>query len=244
MSLFKFDTVAFFGRSLAEYVEMFNLNLDELKGKKVLDCPSGPASFVAEANKLGIDVTGVDPVYENDFESMITHGRDSIELGMAKSMKVTHLFHTEGDPDREIFKKEKLTALNRFSEDYPNGFKSHRYLVAKLPNLPFADKSFDIALSSYLLFFYADTKDGGVIDESTFDYDFHIASILELIRVTKNEIRIYPLCAPNVNDSQSKAKIFVDKIISDLNSRKIKTEIVPVKYKDVRGAETMLRLTW
>lgn len=241
---FKFETVAFFGRSLAEYIEMFNLNLIELKGKKVLDCPSGPASFVAEANKLGIDVIGVDPVYERTFEEMVTHGRNSIELGMSKAKTVSYLFHTEGDPDREIFKQEKLTALSRFSEDYPNGLQNHRYLNAKLPNLPFADKTFDIALSSYLLFFYGDTKDGGVIDESIFDYDFHIASIMELVRVTKNEIRIYPLCAPNVNDSQSKAKKFVEKVTTYLNSKNIKTEFIPVSYKDVLGADTMLRLTW
>jgi hypothetical protein len=48
--------------------------------------------------------------------------------------------------------------------------------------LPFADRKFDLTLVSYLLFAYQDR----------FDYEFHRDSILEIMRVTRGETRIYP----------------------------------------------------
>ena len=54
--------VAFFGRTLAEYLEMFAISADELRAGTTLDCPSGPDSFVAEACALGCAVSGIDPI--------------------------------------------------------------------------------------------------------------------------------------------------------------------------------------
>ena len=51
-----------------------------------------------------------------------------------------------------------------------------------MPRLPFADCEFDLTLVSYLLFAYQDR----------FDYEFHRDSILEIMRVTRGEARIYP----------------------------------------------------
>jgi hypothetical protein len=48
--------------------------------------------------------------------------------------------------------------------------------------LPFAEGEFDLTLVSHLLFAYQDR----------FDYDFHRDSILEIMRVTRREVRIYP----------------------------------------------------
>ena len=48
--------------------------------------------------------------------------------------------------------------------------------------MPFADGEFDLTLVSYLLFAYQDR----------FDYEFHRDSILEIMRVTRGEARIYP----------------------------------------------------
>jgi hypothetical protein len=48
--------------------------------------------------------------------------------------------------------------------------------------LPFADGEFDLILVSYLLFVHQDR----------FDYGFHRDSILEIMRVTRGEARIYP----------------------------------------------------
>src|SRR5215813_8892405 len=63
-------------------------------------------------------------------------------------------------------------------------FERHpeRYVAGELPRLPFADGKFDLTLVSYLLFAYQDR----------FDYEFHSNSILEVMRVTRGEARIYP----------------------------------------------------
>jgi len=63
-------------------------------------------------------------------------------------------------------------------------FKIHpqRYVARELPELPFADDEFDLTLVSYLLFAY----------QERFDYEFHRDSILEIMRVTRGEARIYP----------------------------------------------------
>ena len=57
-----------------------------------------------------------------------------------------------------------------------------RYLAAALPELPFADQSFRLALCSYLLFTWADR-----LDEA-----WHLAAVTELARVAA-QVRIYPL---------------------------------------------------
>ena len=54
--------VSFFGRSLAEYVQFFALDLPALKGRDVLDVAAGPASFTAEACARKIDAVAADPL--------------------------------------------------------------------------------------------------------------------------------------------------------------------------------------
>jgi hypothetical protein len=43
------DTVVFIGRIFSEYMGIFNLEPSQLKGLKILDCPSCVSSFVDEA---------------------------------------------------------------------------------------------------------------------------------------------------------------------------------------------------
>ena len=80
------ESVLFFGRTLTEYVNMFDLDLSSWKGSKVLDCAAGPASFVAEANKLGIHAIGCDPLYANDLELLINQGRFVLERTLSSCL--------------------------------------------------------------------------------------------------------------------------------------------------------------
>jgi hypothetical protein len=60
------DGVVFIGRTFLEYMRMFNLDTSQL-GLKILDCPSGASSFVAEASsehQVGTAV-GCDLLYGN-----------------------------------------------------------------------------------------------------------------------------------------------------------------------------------
>ena len=58
-----------------------------------------------------------------------------------------------------------------------------RYVDASLPGLPFPDGRFDLVLSSHFLFTYADRL----------DLEFHRAALLELHRVARRKVRVFPL---------------------------------------------------
>ena len=73
------DRVVFYGRSLAEYERFFSLGLVSLKGQTVLDCPSGAASFAAEAEQIGINVTAVDPFFSEPVEKLRAIGQSDID---------------------------------------------------------------------------------------------------------------------------------------------------------------------
>jgi hypothetical protein len=81
----------------------------------------------------------------------------------------------------------RATSLEKFISDYAKGIKEKRYVKAQLPELPFQDKSFDPVLSANLLFYYHDKL----------DYSFHLDSILEMLCISFNEVRIFPVQLPD-----------------------------------------------
>ena len=68
-------SISFFGRSLDEYVRFFSLDIDELRGRPVLDVAGGPSSFTAEACRRGIDAVADDPLYGSTPASFCLAGR-------------------------------------------------------------------------------------------------------------------------------------------------------------------------
>ena len=60
------DRVAFYGRTLSEYLKIFDLDLPSWRGRTILDCPSGASSFVAEAHRQGIQAVACDPLYGSE----------------------------------------------------------------------------------------------------------------------------------------------------------------------------------
>ena len=122
-------------------------------------------------------------------------------------------------------------ALNKFLEDYPKGIEENRYIAAKLPKLPFDTESFDLVLSSYLLFTYSK-----IIKE--FDYQSHLDSILELFRVSRREVRIYP-----VQGIKNELNEYVENLLIDLKKESIVAELVPLNYKFTQECSLILRLS-
>lgn len=104
---------------------------------------------------------------------------------------------------------------------------SERYVPVTLPSLPFRNEEFDIVLSAHFLFMYSDRL----------DYQFHIETLNELLRVTKEEIRIFPLV-----DLEGKRYNQLDKIISYLIDNGCKVEEVNVPYEFQTNANTMLSI--
>jgi hypothetical protein len=217
--------IVFIGRTFEEYMSMFNLSKEELKGKKILDCPAGACSFTAKANQLGADVTATDIAYYHPFEQLAQKGFEDIEHAMLNMEKAQSNYVWDYFRTVEGLRNHRMQALDDCSNDmkqFPN-----RYIPAVLPKLPFKNKEFDLTLSAHLLFMYADRL----------DYNFHLQSIQELLRVTKEEIRIFPLV-----DLSCKRYEHIDKLLDYIQSQGYTTEEILARYEFQQGANTMLRI--
>ncbi len=219
--------VAFYGRTLSEYLRIFDLDLDSWQGHSILDCPAGASSFVAEACRRGIQAVGCDPLFGQELRTLIKQGEADVEHVIDRLHHVAHLYKWEFYPSVDALKEFRTSALRGFETDYESGLASQRYVKAALPNLPFADRSFGLVLSGHFLFTYCDR----------FDYRFHLDSALELFRVCAAEVRIYPLQGPD-----SKPYPHMRRLLSDLKKAGVTAEIVPVPFEFQRGSNRMLRM--
>lgn len=229
---FSFDDVVFFGRSIDEYVSMFDLDLSDLQGKIVLDCSAGPSAFAAQAEDHGITVIACDPRYDQDGSSLALMVDEHAEQVQQKQVRARHLFHPE-----LVSVAERKLAMKTFLQDYESGKTSGRYVCGALPKLPFSDRTFDLVLCANLLFIYSDASVGGLMQGSPFDYQFHLNSIRELLRVTRHEVRIYPLQGTDVVEHA-----WLRPIMRDLEQSGFVAQLRSVPQRDIIGAEEMLRI--
>ena len=221
------DRVVFVGRTLSEYKEFLDLDIESLKGSKVLDCPSGPSSFVAEANRMGIRAVGCDSSYDLPLKQLVNKGLKDISHVMERLSEKTHLFKWDYYSSVEDVKESRTRALKLFEEDFQIGLEEQRYVKASLPILPFPDRSFELVISAHFLFIYDDKL----------DYEFHLNSILELNRVCSSEVRIYPLQSMN-----ARIYPYMDRLINDLKQTGFEASIVEVGFEFLRGSNFMLRI--
>jgi hypothetical protein len=126
----------------------------------------------------------------------------------------------------DALKRTRLAAMNAFLDDYASGADDSRYVTEGLPDLPFADASFDLALGSHFLFLYSQQH-----DES-----FHLTSMRELCRVAR-EVRVFPLLALGGARSPHLAPA-----IQALEADGFETSIQRVPYEFQRGGNEMLRV--
>ncbi|MBD7970789.1 SAM-dependent methyltransferase [Paenibacillus sp. Sa2BVA9] len=215
--------VVFIGRTFDEYMLMFNLSKEDLRDRKILDCPAGACSFTAIANKNGADVTATDIAYYHPFEQLAEKGFNDIEHAMLNMEKAQSNFIWDYFKSVEELKQQRIQALTDCSNDMKES--PDRYIPAVLPVLPFKDNKFELTLSAHFLFMYADR----------FDYEFHLEAIQELLRVTRGEVRIFPL-----NDLSCNRYEHVDKIVDFIQSQGYVTEEIKVPYEFQKGANSML----
>lgn len=211
-------------RSLAEYKAMFNLTENDLS-RKILDCPGGAAGFTSAVNGLGGDVTACDMAYFDSDAGQLA-GIVAAETDRGNRYIRAHAEHYDwtffADPDEHLRLRQHAAA--DFAADISRN--SHRYVAGRLPALPFPDASFDLVLSSHLMFSYSDRL----------DQTFHLDAITELMRVTRSELRIFPLV-----DSASGARYpHLDTLLTELRNRGIAGDVVEVGYRFQQGAHHML----
>ncbi|MDA1261866.1 MAG: methyltransferase domain-containing protein [Planctomycetota bacterium] len=222
---FSIPFVAFFGRNYEEYLAMFSLDESSLRGRSILDCPSGPDSFVAEGFKHGLNVIGCDPMYAMSLEQLCKSGKEHIDECFLQLQQTPDNFDHR---DIDKFRKDKYDALESFAKDYLSG-KETRYIDASIPNLPFADRSFDLVLSSHFLFCYAAVKDGGMLQSDIFDLDFHLKGITELARVTRSELRMTPT---HSMQAPPRRHPYLDASVKHLESLGFAVTLEPSDYDD------------
>lgn len=219
------DRVVLLGRTFEEYRRYFLLEPDELIGKRVLDVAGGVSSFCAEANDLGIKVTAFDPIYSLSLEKIRERSDPDLEsvyrtIGLVPTYRWG--FYKNPYCMREL--RERASAI--FFSDYK--IHPERYVAGQLPRLPFADAEFDLTLVSYLLFAYQDR----------FDYDFHRDSILEIMRVTRGEARIYPIVTFEAQPSEYISMLKSDPALQAFEFTEIKTD-----FEFLVNSNSYLRVT-
>lgn len=219
---FSLPRVAFFGRTLAEYLQCFCLDAKELRGLRVLDCPGGPGSFAAEAAAFGCEVTAVDPAYEASTDDLERRASADIDACIAQ-MRAKPWSAPVGD--LETYAAAKREALGRFIEDFRAN--PQRYRAASLPTLPFADRQFDMVLSGHLLFLYAPLAEDGFLEGHRFDLAWHHEAIGELARVCSAEMRLYPTLALN---TAPRRHCYASPIEADLEARGWRCSFLPSVY--------------
>ena len=219
------ERVVLLGRTFAEYCGYFLLEPGELRGMRVLDVAGGVSSFCAEANEAGIETTSFDPIYAMAPEEIASRAGPDLDKVIAGVRGLrTYRWTTYRDPEHVRELRER--AVTRFLED----FRAHpeRYRAGTLPNVPFGDREFDQTLVSYLLFAY----------ERNFTYEFHLEAILEVMRVTKGEARIYP----TVN-FEAEPCAYIERLKVDPACAGMRFEIVPTEFEFLVGSNCFLRIT-
>lgn len=223
--MFTLGKVVPWGRSFDEYRRMFALTETDL-GSRIVGCGDGPASFNADATRRGSTVVSCDPIYRYDVDQL----REQIAATSDEMLQQTRQNATEfvWDAIRSVEElgQVRMSAMNDFLDDYPAGRRSGRYVEAELPNLPFSDSSFDLALCSHFLFLYTTQ-----LGES-----FHRLAVQEMCRVAK-EVRIFPLLALGAVPSP-----LVALVTDELRGRGFDVSIERVPYEFQRGGNHMMRV--
>lgn len=220
---FTLDRVVPWGRSFEEYVRMFDLTAADLE-KNILGCGDGPASFNSEMRRQGHRVTSLDPIYRFSAPQIAERITETYEviLEQLRASRKDYVWDIIGSP--EELGTLRMAAMQAFLADYPGGRQEARYIAGELPTLPFADRQFDLALCSHLLFLYSEQLSPA----------FHQAAVAELWRVAR-EVRIFPLVTLAGGRSPH-----VEPAISYIEAFGGRASVVKVPYEFQRGGDEML----
>ncbi|MFG3224154.1 hypothetical protein ACGF07_05140 [Kitasatospora sp. NPDC048194] len=217
-------------RPLDEYCALFDLTragLAALPGP-LLDCPGGAAGLAAEARELGCRVIAADPAYALPLpavEAQALAARKSMAVAMAAR---PHLYPEAGRHRPERYLRSWDRARRLFTAD--SAAHPQRYVAAALPRLPFADGTFALTLSGYLLFAYPEL----------FCPERQLAALIELVRVTApdGEVRVQPL-----HDGYGRRCGHLDRLRYALGGHRISSEVRSVRREGGRTRRVLVLRT-
>ena len=221
---FLLDNVVPWGRNIDEYKEMFLISTED-KNKNIAGFGDGPASFNSQATKEGFFVRSFDPIYQfsrEQLEKRIEEVRIMVMQQIAEN-KDNYVWSKIHNLDE--LETVRMSAMKEFLRDYEIGKSEGRYIYHELPNqLPYENGAFDIGLCSHFLLMY-----------TSLGYDFHVASINEMLRVCK-EVRIFPIC-----DLDGQSAKMINDVIAYLSER-YSVEIKQTEYEFQKGANRLLKI--
>ncbi|OLP19762.1 SAM-dependent methyltransferase [Leptolyngbya sp. 'hensonii'] len=219
----KLEQVVPFGRSLDEYKKMFNLSATDLT-QRILGVGDGPASFNAEVTTMGGHVTSIDPIYQFQGPEILQQFHAVVDdiIAQVKASPEDWVWSYHASP--EALRQSRIQTIQTFIADYDRGQQAGRYQVAALPELPFPDQSFDLALCSHFLFLYSDHYDAA----------FHLDSVQAMLRVSR-EVRIFPLVTLMMQRSPH-----LEFVLRALEERGYSVTTVKVAYELQKGGNEML----
>jgi hypothetical protein len=116
----RLEEVVPFGRSLDEYLKMFNLTESDLQ-KSILSVGDGPASFNAEGTQRGYQIKSIDPLYHFDAEQIRSRFYQVLD-NIIKQVERTPqdwVWTYHSSPAK--LRKNRERALQLFYTDYPLG---------------------------------------------------------------------------------------------------------------------------
>lgn len=219
---FQLNNVVPWGRNMAEYCQMFQLDDNDIS-KKIASFGDGPASFNYEASGQGYSVTSFDPIYQFS-KSAMQKRIDEVRITVMEQMKENmDNYVWKNIRGLDELENTRMSAMKLFLEDYEKGKEEKRYICHELlAEIPFEDDSFDIGLSSHFLLMY-----------TILGYDFHIQSITEMLRVCK-EVRIFP-----VVDLDAQKTDLIAAVIEYFGQR-YSVEIRETEYEFQKGGNKLL----
>lgn len=219
------DRVVPFGRSLDEYIHLFNLTAADLQ-KSILSVADGPASFNAEGTKLGYSIQSIDPLYGFSADQIRARFDEVVDDIIQQIQQTPNdwVWSYHRSPDE--LRQNRERAMRLFCEDYELGKASDRYAMGELPRLNLPDHAYELGLCSHFLFLYSDH----------FDQDFHIAALQEMLRVCR-EVRVFPLLTLMLQPSPH-----VQPVLDRLTQDGLVCTIETVAYELQKGGNQMLRI--
>jgi hypothetical protein len=216
--------IVLLGRTFDEYYMMFDLNDELLRKEIILDVASGVSSFCAEARARGYNVMASDKIYTSDPSEIEKKCAEDLNVVMKQLPGIADLYVWNYFKDQNALKNNREKAYRSFIEDFKK-YGVNKYIPVEFPSTNFLNGQFTISLVSHFLFLY----------EDRLDYDFHKKTILELLRITLKEIRIFPIV--NLKGKRSK---LVEPVIHDEDIGRYRISIRKVDYEFMKNGNEML----
>jgi hypothetical protein len=213
------------GRQLNEYVRIFQLTPEHL-GRRILGCADGPSSFNAEMTSRGGNVISCDPLYAFSYHEIAARSRETNRELIEKLRHHPADYDWNYFADPEAVSRARIDALSTFLADFTDGKAQGRYLPAMLPQLPFANSAFELALCSFLFFLRPERH----------SIPFHVDGLTELVRVAR-EVRVFPVLQLDGREPD-----YAEDTYESLRAKKIEVSFESVPPTLHQGADKVLVL--